>query len=172
VDHSFRRTGDNGDVQQGKKQCVFLSSAIEDQDLIAGEKGVSKDFPGGSALSTDPCAGKEVVIPPGEPVKRDDCLTLIFGGSSQAFTSETVGSSELLCGNSPAHKRVEGRWKRDDRSCAEFPGSCVSVMVSIPVNWAPLNLFHPNRNNLTVPSRHHVDHPWLGRRLIQSRSTL
>jgi hypothetical protein len=54
VDHSFRRTGDNGDVQQGEKQRVFLSSAIEGQDLIAGEKGVSKDFPDGSALSTDP----------------------------------------------------------------------------------------------------------------------
>ena len=55
VDHSFRRiTGDNGDVQQGKKQRVFLSSAIERQDCIAGEKSVSKDLPDGSALGTDP----------------------------------------------------------------------------------------------------------------------
>jgi hypothetical protein len=55
LDHSFRRiTGDNGDVQQGKKQHVFLSSAIERQDFIAGEKGVSKDFPDRSALGTDP----------------------------------------------------------------------------------------------------------------------
>jgi hypothetical protein len=55
LDHSFRRiTGDNGDVQQGKKQRVFLSSAIEPQDFIAGKKGVSKDFPDGSALGTDP----------------------------------------------------------------------------------------------------------------------
>jgi hypothetical protein len=55
VDYSFRRiTGDNGDVQQRKKQRVFLSSAIEHQDFIAGEKGVSKDFPDSSALGTDP----------------------------------------------------------------------------------------------------------------------
>ena len=55
MDHSFRRiTGDHGDVQQGKKLRVFLSSAIERQDCIAGEKGVSKDLPDGSALGTDP----------------------------------------------------------------------------------------------------------------------
>jgi hypothetical protein len=29
---------------------------------------------------------------------------------------------------------------------------------SIAVNWAPHNLFHANRKNLTVPSRHHLDH--------------
>ena len=55
VDHSFRRiTGDNGDVQQRKKQRVFPGSAIERQDCVAGAKGVSKDFPHGSALGTDP----------------------------------------------------------------------------------------------------------------------
>ena len=37
-----------------KKERVFPGSAIEHQDCIAGSKGVSKDFPYGSALGTDP----------------------------------------------------------------------------------------------------------------------
>jgi hypothetical protein len=178
VDHSFRRiTGDNGDVQQGKKQRVFLSSAIEGQDFIAGEKGVSKDFPDGSALGTDPRAGKEVVIPPGEPVKRDDCLTLIFGGGSQAFTSGTAAAasyfaesprstSELrdagreMIGHAPNSRPVrvvlcQGRVEETEKNNHHAYPSRGS---SIAVNWVPHNLFHANRNNLTVSSRHPVDH--------------
>ena len=71
----------------GKKDRVFPGSAIEHQDFIAGSKGVSKDFPDGSALGTDPRTGKQVVIPPGKTVKCHDCLILSFGGGSQAFTS-------------------------------------------------------------------------------------
>jgi hypothetical protein len=70
VDHSFRGiAGDNGDVQHGKKNRVFPGSAIEHQDCIAGSKGVSKHFPYGSALGTDPRTRKQVVIPPGKTVK-------------------------------------------------------------------------------------------------------
>ncbi len=66
MDHPFRTiTGDNGDVQQSKKELVFLSSAIEHQDCIARSKGVSEHFPHQSALRTDPRARKKVVIPPG-----------------------------------------------------------------------------------------------------------
>jgi hypothetical protein len=55
MDHSFRGiAGDNRDVQHGKKERVFPSSAIEHQDFVAGSKGVRKDFPHGSALGADP----------------------------------------------------------------------------------------------------------------------
>jgi hypothetical protein len=73
VDQSFRGiTGDKGDVQQCKKKRVFLISAIEHQDFIAGQKGVSKHLPYGCALGTDPWTGKKVVIPPSEIVKSHD----------------------------------------------------------------------------------------------------
>jgi hypothetical protein len=55
TDHSFRGIAcDDRDVQHGKKERVFASSAIEHQDFIAGSKGVRKDFPHGFALGTDP----------------------------------------------------------------------------------------------------------------------
>src|ERR1700677_1068468 len=51
-------------------------SAIERQDFVAGQKGVSKHLPYGCALGTDPWAGKKIVIPPGEIVKCHDWLIL------------------------------------------------------------------------------------------------
>jgi len=57
VGHSFRRiVRDNGDIQQSKKGSVFISSAIEYQDCIAGSKDFSKSLPHNAALDANPRA--------------------------------------------------------------------------------------------------------------------
>jgi hypothetical protein len=95
LDHLFRCVaGNNGNVMPGKKERIFPGAAIDFQDMGSpGFKGVEKHIPYSSALGTaDHGARKQVVIPRGEAVKRQDRLILNFG-DGHASTSERDESS-------------------------------------------------------------------------------